>query len=229
MVGGDEPIVGMQPSGSDKSTPAVLPKKHALFEPVALVLLSLATVGTAWCSYQAAVWGGVSQRTMNLSSVAGRRAAANELQSQQIKLADVLLFTQYLNARASSNESLARFYVERFRGEAKTAFNAWIATQPFENPNAPAHPFVTNLYQPRLLEDAHQAEAESQRFWQEAGEAGRNSRGYVLITVLLATALFCGGTAAKFEGAWIRRAVLALGLAAFVFAVGRLVLLPVAL
>ena len=200
-----------------------------MFEPVALVLLSLATVGTAWCSFQAAVWSGVSQRTMNLSAVAGRRAAASELQSYQFKLADVILFSQFINARASSNETLARFYSERFRDEAKTAFDAWMASRPFENTNAPAHPFVTSLYQPRLLEEARQAEAESQRLWQEAGEAGRSPRGYVLITVLLASALFCGGTASKFEGKWIRRAVLALGLAAFVFAALRLVLLPIQL
>ena len=142
---------------------------------------------------------------------------------------DVILFRQYVNARASSNEALARFYAQRFRGDAKTAFDAWMATRPFENPNAPAHPFVTNLYQPRQLENARAAEAESQRLWQEAGNAGRNSRGYVLITVLLASALFCGGTASKFEATWIRRAVLALGLAAFVFAAARLLLLPVQL
>jgi hypothetical protein len=166
---------------------------------------------------------------MNMSAVSGRRAVANELQSFQLKLADVLLFSQYVNARAVSNETLARFYADRFRDEAKTAFQAWMATQPFENSNAPPHPFVTGLYQPRLLEDARQAEAESQRLWQQAGEAGRTSRSYVLITVLLATALFCGGTAAKFDALWIRRAVLALGLGAFVFAVARLVLLPIQL
>src|SRR4030095_7703703 len=104
-------------------------------------------------------------------------------------LMDVMLFTQYINARAGSNESLARFYSDRFRGEAKTAFEAWIATPPFENADSPAHPFVTNFYQPRLLEEARVAEAESQRLWQEAGNAGRNSRSYVLITVLLASAL----------------------------------------
>jgi hypothetical protein len=199
--------------------------KHALFEPVALVLLSLATVGTAWCSFQAAVWGGVSQRTMNLSAVSGRRAAADQLQNSQMGVLDVILFSEYVNARASSNETLARFYAERFRGEAKTAFEAWIATRPFENHDAPAHPFVTNLYHPYLLENSRAAEAESQRQWQEAGNAGRNSRSYVLITV--ASALFCGGTASKFEALWIRRAVLALGLSAFVFAAARLLLLPI--
>jgi len=164
---------------------------------------------------------------MNLSAVSGRHAAADQLQNSQMALLDVLLFSEYINARASSNAVLSRFYADRFRGEAKTAFEAWMATQPFENWNAPAHPFVTNLYQPRLLEDSRAAEAESQRLWQEAGNAGRNSRSYVLITVLLASALFCGGTASKFEARWIRKAVLALGLAAFVFAAARLVLLPI--
>jgi hypothetical protein len=225
VEGKDHSLMGTNPP-ADGMVTAKAPSKHALFEPVGLVLLSLATVGTAWCSFQAATWGGVSQRTMNLSAIAGRRAVANELQSYQLRLADVMLFSHYINARASSSETLARFYADRFRGEAKTAFEAWMATHPFENANAPAHPFVTNLYQPRLLADASVAEAESQRLWQEAGEAGRTSRGYVLITVLLASALFCGGTASKFDMLWIRRAVRALGLAAFVLAAVRLFMLP---
>lgn len=204
-------------------------KKHVLFEPIALVLLSLATVGTAWCSFQSAAWGGVSQRTMNLSAAAGRRAAADQLQNSQMALMDVMLFSEYINARAASNETHARFYADRFRGEAKTAFNAWMETKPFENPDAPPHPFVTNFYQPRLLETSRQAEDESQRLWQQAGEAGRASRSYVMLTVLLATSLFCGGTAAKFDALWIRRTVLAMGLATFIFAAVRLLLLPVQL
>jgi len=194
---------------------------------MALVLLSLATVGTAWCSFQAATWAGVSQRLMNLSAASSRNAVVAQLQNSQMALLDVLLFTQYINARAGSNKTLARYYAERFRGEAKIAFDAWLTTRPFENTNAPPHPFVPSLYRPHLLEEARLAEAESQRLWEQAGEAGRTSRGYVLITVLLASALFCGGTASKFEKLWIRRAVLALGLGAFVFAAARLLLLPI--
>jgi len=215
-----------KPQNSDRPTPAKVTLKHTLFEPVALVLLSLATVGTAWCSFQAATWGGVSQRTMNMSAAATRRAVADQLQSYQVALLDVLLFSQHINARASSNEPLSRFYADRFRGEAKTAFAAWMATQPFENANAPAHPFVTNFYKPRLLEEARLAESEGQRLWQQAGEAGRTSRSYVLVTVLLASVLFCGGTGSKFETPWIRRTVLLLGLAAFIFAGARLLVLP---
>ncbi|HTL57740.1 MAG TPA: hypothetical protein VL361_18785 [Candidatus Limnocylindrales bacterium] len=203
--------------------------KRALFEPVALVLLSLATVGTAWCSFQAAAWGGVAGGFTNRSVAASRSAAANELKYTQVGLLDVLLFSQHINARASSNEVLARFYADRFRNEARTAFDAWMATKPFENPNAPPHPFVTNLYQPRVLEEARQKQIESEQLAQKAGEAGRISRNYILITVLLACALFSGGTAPKFDQRRIRMAVLAVGLAAFAFAVERLWLLPVQL
>ena len=141
-------------------------------------------------------------------------------------LMDVMLFSNFIDARASGNEPLSRFYADRFRAEAKTAFEAWMSTKPFENPNAPPHPFVRELYRPSLLTKAEQEEAESQRLWRQAGEAGNNVRNYVLITVLLACALFCGGTASKFESPMIRRAVLALGLAAFVFALARLFFLP---
>jgi hypothetical protein len=215
------------PAEPGRTAPASTKPKSALLEAAGLVLLSLATVGTAWCSYQAAAWGGAAQGAMNRSTAASRRAATDQLQAYQMELLDVSLFSQHINARASSNDALARFYAERFRGEAKTAFEAWLATRPFENTNAPPHPFVTNLYHPRLLEDAREAEAESQGYWEKSGEAGRASRSYVLITVLLASALFRGGTASKFDHVGIRRGVLALGLAAFVFAVERLWLLPV--
>ncbi|HMP83906.1 MAG TPA: hypothetical protein PKA41_14500 [Verrucomicrobiota bacterium] len=219
----------MKSQETDQTTRSAASKKHVLFEPLALVLLSLATVGTAWCSFQAAAWGGVSQRTMNLSATAGRRAAANELQNTQFAMLDVMLFAEFINARAASNESHAVFYLERFRPEARAAFDAWMATKPFENPDAPRHPFVTNYYKPRLLEAAREFENESQSLWQSAGDAGRASRGYVMLTVLLATALFCGGTASKFDALWIRRTVLAMGLAAFIFAAIRLLMLPVQL
>jgi len=220
----------MKPEDSEKVAPAAEPpRKHAPFEPLALVLLSLATVGTAWCSYQAAAWSGVSQRTMNMSAEASRQAVTDQLHAHQTALMDVQLFSQYINARANSNEALATFYADRFRDEAKTAFKAWMATRPFENPKAPAHPFLTNFYQPRQLAEADQEEKESQRLWQQAGEAGRTGRSYVLVTVLLATALFCGGTASRFEVLWVRRGVLLLGLIAFLFAAGRLLMLPIKL
>lgn len=219
----------MQTAATERSEAALEKKRRAVFEPIALVLLSLATVGTAWCSFQSATWGGLSQRLSNLSAAMSRSAAAAQLQASQLALMDVLLFSQYVNARNSGDAKLSSFYSDRFRAEAKVAFDAWMKENPFENKSAPPHPFGPDLYKPKLLEDARAAESESQGLWQRAGEAGRTSRSYVMVTVLLASALFCGGTASKFETRWVRVAVVAVGLAAFLFAGGRMLSLPVQL
>lgn len=211
------------------STPAETAKARVGLESLGLLLLSLATVGTAWCSYQATTWGAAAQRVMNQSMAASRLAATDQLRSSQMALLDVMLFSQFVNAYTGSNAPLARFYSERFRGEARTAFEAWMATRPFEDPAAPPHPFVTNFYNPQLVKDAARTEEEAEALKQQAGEAGRISRAYVLITVLLASALFCGGTASKFDILPIRRSVLVLGLGAFAFAIVKLISLPVQL
>lgn len=220
----------MSDDAKQGSEPGEKPKsKHPAFEAIALVLLSLATVGTAWCSYQAAVWSGLSQRIMNMSGAASRRSVTAQLQAYQFTLLDVMLFSEYVNAHSSSNQVLANFYADRFRTEAKIAFDKWLAMHPFTNSNAPPHPFVTNLYQPQLLVQSRADDEESQRLWQRAGEAGRNGRNYVLVTVSLAAALFFAATASKFQTGWIHQAVLILGLFAFLFAAARLFTLPVQL
>jgi hypothetical protein len=166
---------------------------------------------------------------MNMSAAASRRSVTAQLRSYQLASLDVMLFSEYINARASSNAVLADFYATRFRAEAKTAFEKWLAMNPLKNTNAPPHPFVTNLYQPKLLEQSREDEIESEQFWVKAGEAGRNSRSYVLLTVSLAAALFFSGAASRFQTGWIHQAVLLLGLGAFVFAAVRLLFLPVQL
>jgi hypothetical protein len=45
--------MGETPQKTDHVTPGSAATRHVLFEPMALVLLSLATVDTAWCSFQA--------------------------------------------------------------------------------------------------------------------------------------------------------------------------------
>ena len=214
-------------SATNPSSAPLNPSAKAGLESIALLLLSLATVGTAWCSYQATTWAANAQRLINVSIAASRHASVDQLRAAQAAMLDVMLFSEYVNARASSNEVLARFYADRFRGEAREAFEVWQGLRPFDNPDAPLHPFVTNLYQPRLLTEAVAAEGEAAKLAKESGEAGRVSRAYVLVTVLLATALFCGGTATKFNTSAIRRAVLGLGMLAFCYALVRLVALPI--
>src|SRR6266436_4789398 len=132
--------------------------------------------------------------------------------------------------RAAHRQRQSRelFYAERFPPDVKKAYDAWLAEKPFENPTADPHPFVPNLYEVRGAVEAAAVRADSVRRVAEAREAGNRSGQYLANTVLFATVLFFAGTAGKFEQPRVRLFAATFGVALFVFAVIRTLLMPAA-
>jgi hypothetical protein len=197
-------------------------------EPVVAVLMALTTLCTAWCSYQSAAWTRRSGALMNESNALERRAALLDVQGSQALIIHASMFMQLLAAQHAGNERLASFYAERFPPDVKKAYDAWLAQKPFENRAADAHPFVPNLYEVRGATEAAGARADAARRVAEAREAGNRSGQYLANTVLFATVLFFAGTAGKFEQPRVRLFAATFGVAVFVFAVIRMLLMPAA-
>ena len=59
------------------------------------------------------------------------------------------------------NQELADFYENRFRPEFAVAFEAWLATDPRNNPDAPKSPFAMPEYTVSLAEEADRLEQEA--------------------------------------------------------------------
>src|SRR5437667_6324341 len=129
-------------------------EKQKWVEPVAALLMALATLSTAWCGYQSAAWTRQSNRLMNEFNSLERRAGLLTLQGMQQATIHTGMFMEVLAAKQAGNEQLANFYVERFPPDVRKAYDAWLAQKPFENPNADPHPFVPNLYQIRGTREA---------------------------------------------------------------------------
>ena len=64
------------------------------------------------------------------------------------------LFTSWLNAYSTHETELAGIYEKRFRDEFRPIFKAWLATDPFNNPNAPAGPLLMPEYHLELSDKA---------------------------------------------------------------------------
>jgi hypothetical protein len=120
----------------------VAPSKKPWVEPVTALLMALAMLSTAWCSYQAAAWTRQSNRLMNECNALERRAGLLTVQGLQMATIHTAMFMQLLAAHQAGNDKLANFYVERFPPDLRKAYDAWLAQKPFENPNADLHPFV---------------------------------------------------------------------------------------
>src|SRR5688572_282536 len=90
-------------------------------EIVATVLLSIAVVGTAWSSYQAARWNGEQTKTASrVNAVRIEAARAQGLAEAQTEV-DVATFIAWVDASATDDGELAEFYEARFRDEFKPA------------------------------------------------------------------------------------------------------------
>src|SRR5262245_6390823 len=185
------------------------------FEIVAAVLLSAATLATAWSGYQAARWNGEQAKATaraNASRVESTRASGLANRNVQI---DIALFTQWVDAYAKDETELADFYRRRFRPEFKPAFDAWVATRPRRNPNAPLSPFAMPQYVLAADTEAHELEETAER---SAAEARRNilrATNYVLAVTLFAASLFFAGISTRLTRPGPRAAILGLGCVLF--------------
>jgi hypothetical protein len=198
-------------------------------EAITAILMAVVIVATAWSAYQATIWGGIQAFLMRDSSAAGMQYVLKTIQQSQRTGLDGLLFIEYIKALNNDDQELADFYLARVRPELRVAIEAWLETDPFENPNAPPHPFVMPEYVTTFAMEAEQFAKQSELKLEEAQQANQNSDNYVLLTVLYASVLFIGGIIPKFSSAQLRMIVLIAGLVIFSVATAMLASMPIAM
>lgn len=182
----------------------------------ATVLLASAAIATAWATYQSSVWRG-NQAKAQSGSIAARvestRQAAVANRQSEI---DVALFIQWVDAFAREDAELADFYRERFRAEFTPAFDAWIATNPRENPNAPKSPFAMPEYRLEATAKAEKLEEQAAQLGRDVQRDIERADSYMLAVVLFAIALFFAALSTKLASRDMRLALLGLGYVLFV-------------
>ena len=206
--------------------PAREPVKKRWVEPVTAFVMALATLGTAWCSYESAAWTRRANRLLNDYNSLERRAGVLTLQGMQTATIHTAMFMEFLAAQQAGNEKLASFYLERFPPDLRKAYDAWIAQKPYENPRADLHPFVPNLYELRGAREATAATNSASEKLDASRAAGSRSGGYLSNTVLFATVLFFANAASKFEQRRVRIVAFLFALTVFAFAAVRVAMLP---
>jgi hypothetical protein len=119
------------------------------------------------------------------------------------------MFNAWLQARAADDPQLQAVFVQRFTPEYRSAFEAWLKTDPFTNPAAPAGPGHMPQYRNRQLEEAERLNAQASAAFQEGTGARETADRYVRVTVLCALVLFLVAVGQRFQVRGVRAAVLA--------------------
>src|SRR5437660_10558836 len=127
-------------NGEDKQPLPSQQRTHRWFQVVTAIMLGVVAVATAWSGYQATRWAG-EQSTLYAQASALRVVATRDSTlAGQLKLYDFIAVNNWLTAYTQGNTKLANIFERRFSAQLRPAFEAWLATTPFNNPNAPAGP-----------------------------------------------------------------------------------------
>ena len=184
-------------------------------ELVATVLLALAAVATAWSGYQAARWNGEQTKAASRTNAIRIDAARAQGLAEAQKEVDVATFIQWVDAYANREQELLAFYERRFREEFKPAFEAWLATKPLQNENAPLTPFVMPQYVLAAEQEAERLDAEAEVSAAVVRRNIQRATNYVLGVVLFSVALFFAGMSTKLTQSRYRAVLLGVGCAVF--------------
>jgi hypothetical protein len=109
------------------------------------------------------------------------------------------------------------------------AVDAWVATRPLQNADAPLTPFAMPEYRLAARAEADQLEADAEAFAAGARTNVQRATNYVLGVVLFAVALFFAGMSTKLRERRLQVVLLALGATVFLGTVVWLATLPVSI
>jgi hypothetical protein len=162
-------------------------------------LLAVVAVLAAWSGFAAAKWSTHSSLYLAKASAARTEANRASYEAANLRSFDSTMFGAWFTAYVAHNRAAMQVAEERFRPVYLAAFKAWLATDPFTNPNAPRGPSYMPQYKlpQAALSDALDRKADA--YYALGEEAGSNADGYVRTTVYLATVLFLVGISGHFK------------------------------
>jgi hypothetical protein len=141
-------------------------------------------------------------------------------------LLDITTFNTWIEARNEGLDDLAALYERRFSPEFRIAFDAWIALDPFSDPDAPPGPSFLPEYENHLLDEGARLNDVSDRTFDEGTEARHHADEYIRTTVVLATVLFLLALSQRF-GIWrVRIGVLVVAIGLTTYGLVTLLSLP---
>jgi hypothetical protein len=200
-------------------------------EVIVAVLLSIATVATAWSAYQSARWNGVQATSFAEASTTRSESDREFNLAIQLQIIDTELVTNWIEAhRDGDSERMDYYETWLMRPELLKHLDEWAPSE--SATDAPgetegAHPLVSDAYLEELVSDSTRLQDEAVERTQHAKEANQSSDNYVLATVIFASVLFFAGIAGKLSSRRTQGILLGLGFLMLVTGAVWLAILPV--
>jgi hypothetical protein len=215
-------IAGHAADGED----AARERRDRLVSISEAILLSVVALLAAWSGYAAAKWS--TESRVGLAEASALRSKANraDLKAIAVRNFDSSTFDAWFTAYTLGNQKAMTIAERRFRPGFRVAFDAWRATKPETNPNAPRGPTYMPQYRQPGLRVAATLDRQADEAFASGEDAGTTSDKYIRTTVFLASVLFLVGISTRFPLRSGRYALVGLGAVLLVISFVLLLQLP---
>jgi hypothetical protein len=169
-------------------------------ETIALIVLSITAVLTAWCGFESSQWSGAMSIAFSEASSSRIEAARQAGAANAARQADLTTWGVYLQARAQGDTALARYVEQRFTDHFRVAYRAWIAQG-----EATEGPFRMKEYVPPGTTEAAAADERADRRFADALLFNQRGDNYTILTVLFALVLFFAAASTRLGSLRVQR------------------------
>jgi hypothetical protein len=190
------------------------------------IVLSIVTIVAAWAGYSAAKWG--TESSLNLAKASATRVKANRAYQESLtfRVGDAVTFNAWYAAYVAHDKSAMRVAHKLFLPHYQVAFDAWLATRPFTNRNAPPGPQAMPQFKAPAAALSHALDAKADAYYVRGQDAAETGDHYIRVTVILASVLFLIGISTQFPIPRVRYALISVGVVLLLFAGEQILSLP---
>lgn len=200
--------------------------RHDVLTIVEALILSVVTLLAAWSGFAAAKWSTESRVTLAEASAARVKSNGAAEQALTLRNFDASTFNTWFSAYTVHNAVAMKVAEHRFRPQFRVAFEAWRATKPETNPNAPPGPtYMPQYRQPQVARTARLNE-EANALFSTGSSQGSTSDKYIRTTVFLASVLFLIGISTHFPLRGVRIGLVGVGCVVLIVSLVQLAQLP---
>lgn len=201
-------------------------RRRGRLELALAIILSLATLASTWCGYQARLWGGVQSTNQAAADTAERQAAEDTIAGLQLRTFDGTALLAYWAALRQKDMESRDAIFARLRPQLRQAIEASLAAGALHNPEV-AGPLQRPEYNLTEEQDAKRLREEAGQLHTAALNAGQACSKYVLLTLMFASVLFFGGITGTFTARRVRNGLGFVALVVFIVTMTFLIGLPV--
>jgi hypothetical protein len=151
------------------------------------IILAIATLCAAWCSYQGSLWSGIQTFRLADSNMYARLAQQTSIQANQRMAMEEVAIVSFIDAVLDKNKKRSDYILKGLNPELSKILSDWMQLDPANDSTAPRNPMTTPGYldlMKRRTDESEKLSAKSTETYNEGNRANRISDTYGLFTVI---------------------------------------------